>query len=183
MLVKDPAGAAFILLVALAACGRGSRQEGEDVARQSAETPVEAFFRYGPVTLGSTRAALRSALGAPDSVAARAAANPHDPAVTDSVVALYYPGLRAEFYRAGYDGKELLSELAIADDRYLRPESPLRIGMAEDEIRLVLGQPSGVAGGVLSFPCTTCNAAGYDILELQLANGQLRRITLHYWID
>lgn len=181
MLGKRPAGAAFILLL-LGACGHGSQPQDE-VAQQSAETPVEAFFRYGPIALGSTRAALRKAIGDPDSVRARSVPNPHDAAVTDSVLTLYYPGLSAQFYRAGYDGRELLSSLTISDDRYLRPESPLRLGMAADEVRLVLGEPSRSDGGLLDYACTTCDAAGYDVLELRLARDQLQRITLRYWID
>lgn len=183
MLGNGPAGAACILLLALVACGRGAQEEADDVARQSAETPVEACFRFGPVALGGTRAELSRALGGPDSVRGRVVPNRHDGAISDSLLTVYYPGLSVEFFRAGFDGRELLSALVIVDDRYLRPESPLRLGMEEDEVRLVLGEPGGSAGGTLSYRCTTCNAAGYDVLELRLADGQLRQLALRYWID
>jgi hypothetical protein len=183
MLGKRAAGASFILLLVLAACGRGSREEAEAVSQQSAETPVEAFFRYGPVNLGSTRGELRGRLGEPDSVGVATVSNRHDPSLTDSVFTLHYPGLSAEIYRASYDGRELLAAVVIADDRHLRPESPLRIGVTEEEVRLLLGAPSGGPADALRYPCTSCDAAGYDVLELRLADGQLQRITLRYWID
>jgi len=176
-----PAGAVLILLLGLAACRRDGRSAEE--VPESAETPVEAFFRYGPVTLGETSAAVRAALGQPDSVVTAPVPNRHDPAVTDSLSTLYYRGLRAEFFRAGYDGRELLSALDIFDDRYLRPDSPLRMGMAEAEVRLALGEPSTAAGGVLGYVCSSCDAAGNDVLELRLLRGQLQRITLRYWLD
>jgi len=177
------AGASFILALALSACGRGSREQDEDVSQQSAETPVEAVFRYGPVKLGRTRAELRRVLGAADSVVTTPVVNRHDPAVTDSVLVVHYPQLAIELYRASYDGRELLAGVRIADDRYLRPESPLRLGMTENEVRLLLGEPTSAGDGVLRYACTSCNAAGYDVLELQLADGLLQLITLRYWID
>lgn len=170
------------MLVPLAGCSRGSRDE-EAVSEQSAATPVEAFFRYGPVKLGVTRAELRRQLGEPDSVRATAVANRHDPSVIDSVVTLHYPGLSAEIYRAMFDGRELLSQLVITDDRHLRAESPLRLGMSPDEVQLLLGAPSGGAGDTLRYTCNSCDAAGNDVLELQLPGRELRRIALRYWID
>jgi len=183
MLGMRPTGAWFILLLGAAACGRSAGADQDDPARRSAETPVEAFFRYGPVALGASRVELAQVLGEPDSVEARPVTNLHDPAVTDSVVTLHYPGLVAEIYRASYDGRELLSALSISDARYLRPESPLEVGMDEHEVRLLLGEPASADGEVLDYPCTSCDAAGYDVLELRLGDGQLRQITLRYWID
>ena len=183
MLETRPLGALCILLAAAAPWGCGSRDQADDPALQAAETPVEAFFRFGPVALGATRAELRASLGEPDSVTARALANRHDPSLTDSVLTLHYPGLRAAFYLAGYDGKELVAEVVIADDRYLRPDSPLRIGMPAEDVRLLLGEPTSNAAGVLGYACGSCDAAGYDRLELRLEDEGLRQITLAYWID
>jgi hypothetical protein len=182
MLEKRAVGALLILLLPLATCRRGTGDE-EAVSEQSAATPVEAFFRYGPVKLGATRAELRRQLGEPDSVRASAVANRHDPSLVDSVLTLHYPGLTAGIYRAMFDGRELLTELVITDDRHLRPESPLRMGMSPAEVQLVLGAPSGGAGDTLRYTCTSCDAAGNDVLELLLPGDELRRIALHYWID
>jgi hypothetical protein len=55
--------------------------------------------------------------------------------------------------------------------------------MSDAEVKLLLGEPGQAAEGVLHYACTSCNAAGYDSLELRLSNGQLRRITLRFWID
>jgi hypothetical protein len=182
MLGVRPAGVwCFVLL--LAACRGGGDEVPEDVSQQSAETPVEAFFRYGPVAYGGDRAELQRTLGSPDSVTAASVANRHDASVTDSVFTLHYPGITIGIYRASYDGRELLESVAITDDRHLRPESPLRLGLAEDEIRLLLGEPDAVAEGTLQYSCSTCDAAGHDLLELELGRSGLRRITLEYWLD
>lgn len=182
MLGNRSAGVLLLLLLA-SACGRGGEGAGGDGDEQSADTPVEAVFRYGPVPIGQTLAEIRNALGPPDSAAVRAVTNRHDGSVTDSVFTVHYAGLSAEVYRATFDGKELLSSVVITSDDRLRADSPLRLGMSEDELRLLLGEPTAAAGGVLSYACTSCNAAGYDFLELLLARGQLRRITLRYWIN
>jgi len=182
MLEVRPVGVLFWLL-ALAACGGDGGRAAEDVAQQSAETPVEAFFRFGPVAYGETRAELAQRLGTPDSITIDTVPNKHDASVTDSVFTLHYAGIAFEVYRATYDGRELLAAVTVTDDRHLRPESPLRLGLPESEVRLLLGEPDAATEDGLSYHCSTCDAAGYDQLELQLGRSGLRRITLHYWLD
>lgn len=182
MLAARSTGALLILLL-LAGCNRGAQQAADGVSQQEADTPVEAFFRFGPVEMGRSRESVRRALGAADSTAASVVANRHDASVNDSVFTLHYGGLAVEIYRASYDGKELLTSLRITDNRFLRPESPLRIGMSRDDILLVLGDAEREEDGDLFYTCMSCGIAGYDALELRLEQGSLREILLQYWID
>lgn len=172
-----------LAVLASAACTRDRAGADPDVSQQAAASGVEAFLRFGTADVGATRAELRARLGEPDSSTQSATANLHDPAVTDTIVTLHYPGLAAEIYVASFDGRELLAGLVISDDRHLRPESPLRIGMAADEIERALGEPDSATDAVLHYACTTCGVGGSDGLELHLARGALRRIAVHYWID
>jgi hypothetical protein len=165
-------------------CSRSAHNPpASDVEHQLAGTPVEAFFLYGPVELATSRAQLRERLGAPDSVLQRVLPNPHDPGVIDTVFTVHHPGLAVEIYRASFDGRELLASLSIADDRWLRAESPLRLGMSRDAIRLALGEPEHEEDGDLFFTCTTCTVGGQDGLELRMDGGRLSRIRVQYWID
>lgn len=176
---------AALLALTPTACLSDGRQAAadSDVSLQAAATGVEAFFRYGPVELGGTRAALAERLGEPDSASVHAVTNPHDPAVTDSIVTVHYQGLSARIYRASFDGRELLASLTLSDDRHLRPESPLRMGMTAEEIRLALGQPAAAEDEDLFYHCDSCGFGGQDRLELRLDRGRLRRIVVQYWID
>lgn len=174
-------GALCILLLALPGCARDGASE--DVARQRAASGVEAFFRYGMVELGPGRDDLADQLGAPDSTAARPIGNTHDAALTDTVVTLHYPGLEAEVYRAGFDGRELLAALHITDERYLQPASPIRLGTSADELQIVLGVPDEVDAGDLVYRCATCSLAGGDVVRLLIDDGLLSAISVQYWLD
>lgn len=176
----------LLLMLALLACSACMRERAEtdpDISGQAAESGVEAFLRFGIADIGTTRAELRARLGEPDSVRRGAVANLHDPAVMDSVVTLHYPGVSAEIYVASFDRRELLASLVLSDDRHLRGESPLRMGMPVDEILLALGEPVRRTDSLLSYECTTCGLGANDTLELHVAGGALRRIEVQYWID
>lgn len=173
----------MLALLACTACVQERADSDTDVSEQAAESGVEAFLRFGTVDIGTTRAELRARLGEPDSVRRSDVANLHDPEVLDSLVTLHYPGVSAEIYVASFDGRELLASLVISDDRHLRSESPLRIGMPVDEILLALGEPERRTEDLLFYECTTCGLGGNDTLVLHVGGGALRRIHVHYWID
>jgi hypothetical protein len=176
---------AVLLGLWLAGCGR---TEPQPVAESpwpdvAADSGIARFFADGPVELGSTRADLAARLGEPDSVHARSFPNRHDPEVTDSLFTLYWRGLVADVHRAGYDGKEILTVLAISDDRFLQPGSPVRLGAGPESIRAALGEPDEADGDVLAYDCDECLAAGYETVRFVLAGGGVRLIEIRYWVD
>ena len=181
MLRGRSAGALCIVLLALWGCR--AEPGTDDAARQAAATGVEAFFRYGMVELGPTRSDFQRQLGAPDSAASQPLPNPHDASITDSVITLHYPGLVADVYRAGFDGRELLAALRITSDRYLRPESPLRIDTPADELQVLLGPADEDQEGDLVYRCASCTMGGNDAVRLLIDRGALREIAVHYWIE
>ena len=68
-----------------------------------------------------SREAFRAALGEPDSVRTETVPNRHDPAITDTVVALYYADLTAIIWKPGYEGaRDLLEHVEVRSNRYLR---------------------------------------------------------------
>jgi hypothetical protein len=177
--------AASLLALVVAACG-GPRFEPEaESVWPSAVTDsgIALFFVAGPVDVGSTRDGLATALGQPDSVAVTVLANRHDPAVTDSVFTLHYDGLIATVHRAGYDGRELLTGLTVLSDRFLEPDTPVRLGASASAVRLALGEPDESDAGTLVYLCDECLAAGYEAVRFHLVGDAVRRIEVHYWLD
>jgi hypothetical protein len=178
--------AAALLALVVAACG-GTRSEPEppeDMWPSSAtDSGIALFFMAGPVDVGSTRDGLAAALGQPDSVAMTVLANRHDPAVTDSVFTLHYDGLIATVHRAGYDGRELLTGLTVLSDRFLQPDTPVRLGASASAVRLALGEPDESDADALVYLCDECLAAGYEAVRFHLVGDVVRRIEVHYWLD
>jgi hypothetical protein len=180
----------LMLMLALpifAACERATTRApaAEHVSPRdaAAQDGVAAFFEGGPMQPGGTRAELAAALGPPDSVHSRAVPNRHDATVTDSIVTLFHDGLVAEFHFAGYDGKEILAALQISDDRYLRPDSPVRLGEDEAAVRAALGEPDVADIDFLEYTCEGCLVAGHEAVVFVLERGAVRRIDLRCWVD
>lgn len=182
---------ALMLLMALpvaAACDRDAAARPPETETASPrdvvpESGLAAFFDQAPVEVGRTRAELMSRLGVPDSVLAEAVSNRHDPSVTDSVFTLHFSGLAARIHRAGYDGKEILAGLEIADERFLSPASPVRLGAGEADVRAALGEPDSASAGLLRYNCEECLVAGHEAVAFVLEQGAVRRIDLRYWVD
>ncbi|CAN5715864.1 hypothetical protein BH23GEM9_BH23GEM9_35730 [soil metagenome] len=147
------------------------------------ESEVARFFRLGPPQTGSSRAAIMSTLGEPDSVESVTVANRHDPSVTDSIFTLHYDGISAVVYRAGYDGKEILVALDITDARHLQASAPVRIGTTSEDVVATLGEPSGSSAEHLEYTCEECLISGHETVRFLLHRGAVSRIEVRYWID
>lgn len=176
--------AALFLFLPAACERRGSAVPTGGVAHPAAvESGIAAFFNNGPVPIGSTRDELTLQLGEPDSTVARTVTNRHDPSMTDSVLTLFHDGLVAEIHRAGYDGKEMLSSLVILDDRYLRPESPVRIGSGAAAVQAAFGEPDDHEADTLLYMCDECLVAGHETVRFVLDGAAVRRIEIGFWVD
>jgi hypothetical protein len=177
--------AAPLVLLAVMACGRAQPEAAPESVWQPApaDSGIAVFFAAGPVHVGSSRADLAAMLGEPDSTQAIAFPNRHDPTVTDSLFTLHYDGLVATVHRAGYDGKEILTSLGITSDRFLQPDSPIRLGSPLDAVHAVLGEPDEADAATLTYMCDDCLAAGYDIVHFHVQRDTVRSIEVHYWVD
>jgi hypothetical protein len=147
------------------------------------ESQLADYLRVATPRLGSSRAEIAARLGEPDSIAGTTVANRHDPSVTDSIFTLYYVGLTAVVYKAGYDGKEILASLVITDPQHVPADAPLGIGATADEVRELLGEPDGTATDYLEFTCEECLIAGHETVRFVLRASTVARIELQYWID
>jgi hypothetical protein len=175
-----------VLLCVLLTTGCDRPQDADPPATPlhvPSDSGIDAFFARGPMEVGPSRAELVAQLGEPDSVSMRTVQNRHDPSVTDTIVKYYFGGLTAEIHVAGYDGKEILAALDIADDRYLRADSPVRLGDTGDAVRATLGEPDESGESYLEYHCEDCLAAGQETTRFVLTGGLVTRIEVRYWVD
>jgi hypothetical protein len=177
--------AGLVISMALMGCEREPAAEMPPVAplHVPADSGIAAFLASGPMDLGQTREEMRAQLGEPDSVTERTVENRHDPSVTDTVATLYWPGLAAEVHVAGYDGKEILSSLVLADSQFLQASSPLRLGDTADAVRAELGDPDSTGDGYLEYICDDCLAAGQEATRFVLVRDAVSRIEIRYWVE
>jgi hypothetical protein len=147
------------------------------------ESEVARYLRDALPELGVTRADIAALLGGPDSVSVTTVANRHDPAVTDSVLTLFYDGLSAVVYRAGYDGKEMLAALEITQSRHLRSPAGAGIGATAEDVIAALGRPDSGSDEYLEFTCAECLIAGHETVRFVLSRGAVARIEIRHWID
>ena len=177
----------MLCIVLAAGCDRfGARPAGtaaDTLNTAGAASGAESFFRAGMVKLDATRAGLRAQLGAPDSAVVTAVKNRHDPAVTDSIAVIHYPGLAVELYLATLSDAELTSSIRLMDNRYIEATAPVRIGMAASDLADVLGTPTETDGAVQIYLCDTCTELGNDQLLVDTTGGRVSAITLQYSID
>lgn len=185
--------AGLLLLTALTvACG------GTDAPRISPEAPVdatsdgaspgisealdipyrEALFTQLLRERPSSRAWVRSTLGDPDSATSRLVPNRHVPGATDTLVALYYPGIVVRFH-VPEPGGELLSQLDVSDNRYLAyPLIGAPVALVEEEV----GPADEVGDTLRSYRCHSC-VAGDDPVSMIVRDGEIVRIRFQYYVD
>jgi hypothetical protein len=178
---------AFMVLVPVTGCERAASlppaEEASAAPVLEDESELARYVRQAAPALGGSRSEILQRLGQPDSVHARTVMNRHDPVVTDSVFTLFYDGLAAVVYRAGYDGKEMLSAVEITDGRHLPDATPLGIGASAAAVRALLGEPDVATAEQYEFTCEECLMAGHETVRFALNNGTVVRIEFQYWID
>jgi len=126
----------------------------------------------------STRATLVDSYGAPDSTVAVTEPNRHVVGAIDSLFVVYYPGLNASF-RKPSDGSDLVTQMDVADNRYLRYPS-LGIGARSERLLHVLSDPAVVAVDRIEY---NCGIGADEPVTFWLSNGQVRRVSKSYYVD
>lgn len=151
-----------------------------DLSAASRDSLRDRFIRRGLAAIGETRREIRSVLGPPDSVAASAVPNRHVPGETDSIFHLHHDGLTARIHRV-YDGRELLSQVAVRDDRHLR-EAIIGIGMPWREVRERIGEPAGRRDGAHVYECESCGVVEEPVL-ITVRDDTVAEIRFTYYVD
>jgi hypothetical protein len=100
------------------------------------------------------RNALAAQLGRPDSATAQPTPNRYNSAQTDSVVNLFYPGLRLHYIVLGVARGEtdILLRADVSDNRYLK-YTALGVGASVGDIVSALGQPEERTNDTISYSC------------------------------
>lgn len=182
-----------LALIVVGACGSGAREDpsppapGPDARAEEPRPPPpsdpeafrDGFVQDGLATPVRTIAALRDALGRPDSVRVEEVANRHAPGQTDSIFTLRYPGLVAEYYRV--HGRDLLMAVRVTESRHLAGER-IRIGMEWSRARRVLGEPRREEGGTYSYVCGSCKGAEEPVF-VEVREGRVTAIVFTYYVD
>ena len=170
------------------ACGKRTPQLalGPEPTRGAvlAAEPVDchAYATRGLLVQAESREAFRAALGEPDSVITATVPNRHDPAITDTVVALYYADLSAIIWKPGYEGaRDLLEHVEVRDNRYLRWPS-LGIGARARNIITALGPPKEQSPTQLVYECGPSEAVP-EPLVFELRAGRVRRVVFNRYVD
>jgi hypothetical protein len=108
------------------------------VALEQARDSAVATYVAAREQFGTSEARIRTTLGTPDSVQVTPLPNRHDSTQTDTVLRLYYPGVRLGLYRVGLTGTDLLWEVLLS--RQLGKRSlDIGIGSTREELEAVLG--------------------------------------------
>lgn len=130
----------------------------------------------------SDRKALAVQFGRPDSVRMQPAPNPHRPAQMDTVVDVFYPGIRLHYWVVGatqpYD---ILLEADVSDNRYLK-YAELGIGASATEITTALGEPAERADDSYKYSCALYIMSGADV-SFHFAAGRVTRVVYKWEAD
>lgn len=169
--VRQPAAETSAGSAAAAASGTAAR---------AAPYLRDHFVLHALQPIGWSRADFLRTLGAPDSITAETVFNRHDDTRTDTTFVLYHAGLRASIY-AVTGGNEMLSELVVSDNRYLR-DTGVRIGQSWDEVQAWIGPPQATTELGHQYDCRTCEGAENPVF-IVVDNGVVAAIRFTYYVD
>lgn len=160
--------------LALAACNTPEMSPPGDTP----EERCAAWTDAGPA-IALERASLEATLGAPDSLASTVEPNRHIPDATDVIHILTWPGISITV-RTPPDGRELVEDVVIRDDRFLRWPDP-GIGDHANAVMTLLGEPAEHDATHLLYFC----GAGpvNEPVAFELRNDSVAAIVFHFYVD
>jgi hypothetical protein len=178
---------ALVAALALAGC---SNEPSRDAPPETSAPEAPAAAQAGPLPAGcegiestilqaaATREGLRTRFGEPDSTTLQAVPNRHVEGATDTLFAIYYPGLTSNVHwpEGGADIPDLVT---VTDNRYLAFPR-IGVGAAADSVIAALGEPTAREADALVYACAM------DVeqpVRFELADGRVRRIVIDYYVD
>ena len=189
--------ARLILIVVMLGCSAANdgSNRGPDTATSTAAVATTATIPEPPFDSASvagltcltlmdavflaplTRAELVQQYGAPDSVHTSTEPNRHIPGI-DSLFQIYYPGLVAGI-RAPAGNSDLISQMDISDNRYLRYPS-IGIGARRERLIRAVTDTTRTAADRVEYDC---NMGANEPITFWLVDGQIRRVSKTYYVD
>jgi hypothetical protein len=131
----------------------------------------------------SRRSAVATQLGRPDSVRSHPIPNTHRPAQTDTVVDVFYPGLRLHYVVLGViEGEtDILLQADVSDNRYLKYPA-LGVGANVAELIRVFGQPEERRDDTVSYTCALHIMSGSTVY-FHLAGDRVQYVVYRWDAD
>lgn len=175
-------GSIAVLVVPVTGCSRTPAVDVPPISSAAADSLRDDLVQHGLTIPTDDRAAARAALGLPDSTRSRVEPNRHVPALTDSIVEWFYPGLRLEYRVVGAgQTQDLLSVADVRDNRYLK-HPVLGVGATVATVLARLGEPQERTDGVLVYACGSCLAADAPV-EFHVVGGRVGMVRFGFYVD
>jgi hypothetical protein len=153
---------------------------GEQQAAMSRDSLRDDLVEHG-LALPEGRAAVIALLGRPDSMSSHPEQNRHVPGVTDSIVQLFYPGLRLKYYVVSEGDREMLQTAFVTDNRFLRYPR-LGVGSTLSDILTVLGKPGDRAPQKITYGCGRC-LGGDSPVDFHLSGNRVTAVEYSFYVD
>jgi hypothetical protein len=107
--------------------------------------------------------------------------NRHRPAEADTFYTYRYDGLDLDFMRT-FEGKEIILAVEITHERYPTPHD-VRIGMAREEVRSVLGEPVESGPDVDRYTIAIDDVGPEELLEVRYRDSRVESILYGFFVD
>ncbi|HJQ52727.1 MAG TPA: hypothetical protein VJ825_02680 [Gemmatimonadaceae bacterium] len=129
------------------------------------------------------RRAVAAQFGKPDSVRLQPGPNPYTPTQIDTVVNVFYQGIRLKYWvvGAGPPDEESLLEADITDNKYLKfPQ--VGIGATAEQIVAAIGEPADRTDDTYSYECGLHIMSGANV-KFHFADGRVKRVNYRWEMD
>jgi hypothetical protein len=139
------------------------------------------LVEHGLAVPDGRRQSVIAKLGRPDSTRSTAVPNRHRAALTDSIVDVFYPGLRLQYLVVGEGDSEFLEIADVWDNRYLKYPA-MGVGASESAIVGALGEPGARTGDKYTYDCGRC-IGGETPVHFHLASGRVTHVEYTFYVD
>jgi hypothetical protein len=138
---------------------------------------------HGLLIPNTRRSAVAAQLGRPDSVRSQPAPNPHNPAQTDTVVDVFYRGLRLHYWvvAAAQAERDIILEIDVSENRYLKYPN-LGIGASADALVNAFGEQAERTEDGYRYSCALHVMSGAD-MAFHFVGDRVKLIAYTYYAD
>lgn len=173
---------AYLAVIALE-CTPGNKARETIVVPANDSSARMSIYTFG-ISFGESRTAIRHTLGAPRNSVAESLPARHTPAI-DSLFRLNYHGLSFSIIRAGFDGREFLSQTEFTDPLRRMPLG-LTIGQSTQQqivARLGPADDTQLLGDTLVLSFAPPMPGGEESIDFYLVGKILRKIRWLFYVD
>jgi hypothetical protein len=131
----------------------------------------------------TNRRAVATQMGRPDSTRSQPTPNPYTTGQIDSVVNVFYPGLRLHYLVLGKPtgSTDIFLEAYVSDNRFLKYPA-LGVGVSADAIVSALGEPEQRTSDSISYSCGLHIMSGSTVY-FHLQEGRVKAVQYYFEAD